>query len=237
LQKLRPALAAALLAVLVLAVRAVAEEPSSFTFAPAPPGTIVQSQLLYLAGDAMHSQWRAVASKKLLGKANGTSFYQWYLSVYAIDGTTYRLKYQSPRDGGPLSTVTKPNGADIWFPLQTLKIDAPVQLMHESVDNLVVETHEQSADCGGATVAAFGTDSAGNVVPVVSARNGCELTSQPINSKAGRGLLLSGPYYNATAAMCCPTKPKASAELKYTNGKWVETPAYYELFPGKLPPQ
>jgi hypothetical protein len=237
LQKLRLTLAAALLGVLVLAVRAIAEEPPSYTFSPLPPGTVVQNQLLYLAGDAMHSQWRAVASKKLLGTSNGTSFYQWYLSVYAIDDTTYQLKYQSPAKGGPLSKVTRPNGAPMWFPLQTLKIDAPAQLMGDGKDDLVVESHETGADCGSATVTVFATDSNGKVVPAVSVRNGCELTASTINSKDGPTLWLTGPYYAANAAMCCPTKPKANAMLSYTNGKWVETPSYYEFFPGKLPPQ
>jgi hypothetical protein len=233
----RLALAAAMLAVLALASRAAAEEPPNYTYDVSAPGTIVQNQLLYLAGDAMHSQWRAIVSKKLLGKANGTAFYQWYLSIYAIDGTTYKLKYQSPRDGGPLSVVTKPSGADLWLPVQSVKIDAPVQLVAQGKDNLVVESHEMAADCGGAIVSVFAADDAGKVVPAVSARNGCDLTAQPVNSKAGASLTLIGPYYGPNAAMCCPTKPKASATLRYANGKWVETPDYYELFVGKLPPQ
>jgi hypothetical protein len=237
LHYLRLALATALFAVFAVGPRALAEEPPHYTFDSPPPGTVVQSQLLYLTGDAMHSQWRAVASKVRLGISGGTDVYQWYLSVYAIDDTVYHLKYQSPRDGGPLSKVTKPNGSPMWYPLQTLKIDAPIWLMTDSVDNLVVESHETGADCGTGVVSVFMANTSGNVVPAVSARNGCDLTSTPINSKAGRKLLLTGPYYGPNAAMCCPTNAKASASLQYLNGKWVETPNYYELFPGKLPPQ
>jgi hypothetical protein len=121
--------------------------------------------------------------------------------------------------------------------MQSGKIDAPISLMTEGKDNLVVESHEAGADCGAATIAVFTTNAAGSVVPAVSVRNGCSLTAQPVNSAAGTKLSLSGPYYAADAAMCCPTKPNATATLQYTGGKWVETPAYYELFPGKLPPQ
>ncbi len=233
---LRLALATAMLAAAALSARALAEEPPHYTFDVAAPGTIQQNQLLYLAGDAMHSQWRAVLSKKRVGSSGHDVFYQWYLSVYAIDGTTYKLQYQSPRDGGPFSTVTKANGAPMWFPIQTGKIDPPIALMMEGKDNLVVESHEMAADCGGAVVAVFTTNTTGKVVPAVSVRNGCELTASPVNSKAGRSLTLAGPYYGPNAAMCCPTIVKATATLQYVNGKWVETPNRYELFPGKLPP-
>jgi hypothetical protein len=234
---LRLALATAMLAVAALGSRALAEEPPHYTFDVAAPGTIQQNQLLYLAGDAMHSQWRAILSKKQVGSSGHDVFYQWYLSIYAIDGTTYKLQYQSPRNGGPFSNVTKANGAPLWFPVQSGKIDAPIALMMEGKDNLVVESHEMSADCGSGVVAVFTTDNTGKVVPAVSARNGCELTASPVNSKAGRSLTLAGPYYGPNAAMCCPTIVKAVATLQYANGKWVETPNRYELFPGKLPPQ
>jgi hypothetical protein len=226
-----------MLAVFALVPRALAEEPPHYTFDVSAPGTIVQNQLLYLAGDAMHSQWRALLSKKSVGTSGHDVFYQWYLSVYAIDGDTYKLHYQSPRDGGPFSTVTKASGAPLWFPVESGKIDAPIALMMEGKDNLVVESHEMAADCGSGVVAVFTANAAGKVVPAVSARNGCELTVSPVNSKAGTSLTLAGPYYGPNAAMCCPTIAKATATLAYVNGAWVQTPKRYELFPGKLPPQ
>jgi hypothetical protein len=236
---LRLALATALLAVLVLtlAPRVSADEPPDFTFDKPVPGAVEQNEKLYLAGDGMHSQWRAILSRVKVGTDGKTDFYQWYLSIYAIDDTTYKLKYRSPGNGGPFSTVTKAHGAQLWFPMQSAKIDAPISLMMQGKDNLVVESHEAGADCGAATIAVFTTNAAGNVVPAVSVRNGCSLTAQPVNAAAGAKLLLSGPYYAADAAMCCPTKPNATATLQYLNGTWVETPRYYELFPGKLPPQ
>lgn len=222
-------------------VPAVAEEPPHPAFSPAPPGTVEQSQLVYLAGEAMHSQWRAIASKNLAGRNSGTDFYQWHLSFYAIDGTTYRLKYQSPTNGGPLSKVTQASdGVKMWFPLQSLKIAGAGEFVKQGVQQLVVASHEAGADCGSATVTVFGTSAGGAVVPLVSVRNGCALKAAIAHAKtsgARDAIVLSGPYYNATAPMCCPTKPKAAAVLSYRNGKWTETPNYFPFYVGKFPPE
>lgn len=235
--RLGPALTA-LAAIAALAIPATAEEPANYTFSPAPPGTVVQSQVVYLAGQAMHSQWRGVASKKLLGKANGEDAYQWYFSIYRIDGTVYHLKYQSPANGGPLETSTRTNGAPTWFPVQELKIVGAAQLQEPAVEQLVVQSHAMSADCGGGTVSVFTADAAsGAVRPAVSVSNGCELTATIVHGTSGDTIALHGPYYGPNAAMCCPTKNNASATLAYRNGKWVETPNYYQLYVGKLPPQ
>lgn len=216
-----------------------AEEPANATFAPSPPGTVAQSQLVYLSGEAMHSQWRAIASKKLVGQGNGTDFYQWYLSFYVLDGTTYRLKYQSPSNGGPLERVTQASGgAKMWYPIQSLQIAGIGEFVQAGVQQLVVQSHEAGADCGGAMVTVFSANASGAVVPAVSVRNGCELKATIAHAKtpgARDAIVLSGPYYNATAPMCCPTKSKAAAVLSYRNGKWTETPTYYEFFVGKFP--
>ncbi len=222
-------------------VPAGAEEPPHPTFAPPPPGTITQSQVVYLAGEAMHSQWRAVASKNLVGTSSGTNFNQWYLSIYAIDGTTYHLKYQSPANGGPLMKVTQVSGgAKMWFPLQTLQIAGIGEFMQAAVQQVVVQSHEAGADCGGATVSVLAVNAKDVVVPAVSVRNGCELKATITHSHSSTvrdSIVLSGPYYNATAPMCCPTKAKAAAVLSYRNGRWTETPKYFEVLVGKFPPQ
>jgi len=62
-----------------------------------------------------------------------------------------------------------------------------------------------------------------------SITNGCEL-------KAAIGadndsIELHGPYYASGAPMCCPTKPHASAVLRYHHGKWLESPAISRLHP------
>jgi hypothetical protein len=219
---------------LVFVFRAFAAEPPNTTFSPKPPGTIAQNQLVYLDGEAMHSQWRAVASKKLVGTASNTTFNQWYLSIYAIDGTTYKLKYQSPANGGPLSSVEKAKGADLWFPLQQLQIVGAAELMQPAVQQLVVQSHESAADCGAGFVTVLTVNGAGKVVPAVSVRNGCDLSATILHAIGGTVIKLTGPYYSASAAMCCPTKAHASAILRYRNGAWTETPKYYEFFAGKF---
>ncbi|MEO6834555.1 MAG: hypothetical protein ABI231_01420 [Candidatus Tumulicola sp.] len=239
MHRLRSLTTFALLAALPLVIPAAAEEPANYTLSPVPAGTVVQNRLVYLRGEAMHSQWRAVASKKLAGAANGTSFYQWYLSIYAIDGTTYHRKYQSPADGGPLSVVKQATGAKMWFPVQTLQIVGNAELMQSGVQQLVVQSHETGADCGAATVTVFATGSSGKVVPAVSLRNGCDLkaTLAPAHGNVRDAIVLSGPYYNATAPMCCPTKARATAVLSYRGGKWIETPKYFALYPGAFAPE
>lgn len=234
-----PALAGAALCFGLLAPTS-AEEPAHVTYVPAPPGTVSQNQLVYLTGEAMHAQWRAVASKQLIGQGNGTTFYQWYLSVYALDGSTYRLKYQSPANGGPLSKVTQASGgAKMWFPVQTLQIAGTGEFQKAGVQQLVVSSHEMAADCGSAMVSVLAANADGTVVPAVSVRNGCSLKATIAHAKtpgARDAIVLSGPYYNATAPMCCPTKAKAAAVLSYRNGTWTETPKYYSFHAGKFPP-
>ena len=228
---LRSALSLAFFIAIAPCATAVAEEPAAFTFSPAPPGTTVQSGVVYLAGEAMHSQWRAVISKKKLGTSDdGTAFYQWYFSLYAIDGATYRLKYRSPRDGGPLSAVTKANGANLWFPMQSVKIVGTGEFMQPAVQQVVVQSHESAADCGGGTVSVFAYNSkTGKPFPSATVTNGCDLSARIVRANGSAAIRLVGPYYGPNAAMCCPTKPKAAATLRYVNGKWVETPSYYQL--------
>ncbi len=228
------ALALALAVVLPIGLRA--EEPAHYTFSPAPPGTVTQNVMLYMAGQAMHSQWRAVASKKLVGTDSGTKFYQWYISIYQIDNTTYTLRYQSPMNGAPLDKVTKTHGGGMWFPLQEATIVGAGEFAMQTVDQLVVSSHQTGADCGAATITVFGYNPKTNkVVRNVTVDNGCTLTAKIVRGSNGANdsLVLSGPYYNKTAPMCCPTKPKASATLKYVNGKWVQSPAYYTLTQGQ----
>lgn len=232
--------AAVALSALLFSIPATAQEPAHYTFSPAPPGTVVSNQLVYLAGEAMHSQWRAVASKRLVGSSGTTAFNQWYLSIYRLEGTSYALKYRSPGNGGPLETVTQASdGVKMWFPLQSLTVVGPAELMTAGVQQLVVQSHETGADCGAATVSIFAADARGNVVPAVSVRNGCELRATIAHGHGAvrDSIVLSGPYYNAKAPLCCPTKVKAAAVLSYRNGRWTQTPKYYEMFVGKLPPQ
>lgn len=239
-RRLRSLAAAAALAVLASAVPAAADEPQNFTYDPKPPGQLVDSQIVYLAGESMHSQWRAVTSKKLLGTSGGTNVYQWYLSIYAIEDTTYKLFYQSPAGGGPLSRVAR--AGQTWLPQQSVQVVGAADLMESDkpqVEELVVISHEAGAACGTSTLTVFTAD-AGKVHPALSMRNNCRLTATIVhndNTVTSDTIEVTGAYYAPNAALCCPTKPKVTAVLSYRNGKWVQTPKYFDMYPGHFPPQ
>lgn len=207
-----------------------AAEPTHYTFSPQPPGTVVQSQLVYLAGEAMHSQWRALLSKELLGSGNGTRFYQWFLSFYAIDDTTYRLKYRSPASPVPFSRVTKAHGASFWFPVQDAKIVGTGEFMGSGAQQLVVQSHEAAADCGTSRVDVFFYGSAmQSVMTTLSVQNSCGLSASVIHGSDRDLLQLTGPYYAANAPLCCPTKQQAKATFRFSNGTWSEQPHYFKI--------
>ncbi len=219
-------LVAGALAVALL-LPAAAAEPPHYTFSPGAPGQIVQSLLFYPAGEGMQSQWRAVASRVHLGG----SAYQWYLSVYAIDYDTavYRLKYRSPGDGRPLTRVTRAGGSP-WFPQQSLHIVGAAELAQSGVQNLVVQSREASADCGSASVSVFTYDWTRQQFRLAaSVTNGCALTATLEHGSTGDAVQLIGPYYSASAPLCCPTKARAVAYLRYAHGKWTESPSYFPL--------
>jgi hypothetical protein len=131
-----------------------------------------------------------------------------------------------------LTKVTKAPGSDWWFPEQSATIVGAAALMGGTAQQLVVQSHETGADCGSATVTVFRYDNtAKKIVPAVTVQNGCDLTATII-----RGTIeLSGPYYGPKAAMCCPTREKATATLVYRKGAWIESPQYYTLFPNAFP--
>jgi hypothetical protein len=206
-----------------------AAEPPQYTFSPPPPGAIVQSRLVYLTGEAMHSQWRAVLSKGLVGSGNGTRFYQWFLSFYAIDGTVYHLKYRSPDAPVPFGRVTKAHGASLWFPVQDAKIAGAGELMGPGAQQLVLQSHEAAADCGTARVDVFFYGAAMQMVMrTLSVENSCSLSASVIHAH-GDSLQLTGPFYAANAPLCCPTKERATATLRFNNGTWTEKPPYFKI--------
>lgn len=206
-----------------------ADEAAHQTFSPVPPGTVVTSKVVYLSGEAKHSQWRAVLSKVRLGVVYGVTYYQWYLSIYAIDGTTYHLRYQSPRDRLPPDLVKKAQRSHSWLlPLEDASIVGAAELMQPGVQQLVVATHTAGADCGAANVTIYAIDEkTEKVVPAVSIENHCELSAAIVHEKGGDAVKLTGPYFSPTATCECPTKSKATAMLRYRNGAWIETPKYF----------
>ena len=196
-------------------------------WSPPPPGSIVQNQSVAFNGESASGAGRAVTSKELVGSGNGQKFYQWHLSIYLLRNGAYRLRYQSPRNGGPLSRVEQANGAKMWFPVQALTIVGAASLMHAGVQQLVVQSHEMGADCGSATVTVFATKPGGSIGPVATVTNSCDLMAKI--SADGASIELTGPYYKSNAPLCCPTKPNAAATLHYAAGKWSETPNYFKL--------
>jgi hypothetical protein len=157
-------------------------------------------------------------------------FYQWFLSFYANDGAVYRLKYRSPNAAVPFSHVTKAHGASMWFPVQDAKIVGTGALMGSGAQQLVVQSHEAAADCGTARVDVFFYGSAMQaVMTTLSVENSCELSASLIHGAHGDVLQLTGPYYATNAPLCCPTKPKVTATLRFSNGSWIERPHYFKI--------
>jgi len=219
-----------LAALVAFSVAAVAEEPPHYTFDPQPPGMVVQSRVVYLAGEAMHSQWRVVVSKSPVGYNGKQTFYQWYLSIYALDGTDYRLKYRSPNKPIPFTTVTKAHGADMWFPVADASIPGVGELMGPGAQQVVVSSLEAGADCGTARVDVLFFDAAMQMIlPTLSVENGCNLQAKVIHDSSGMALQITGPYYGPNAALCCPTKPKATAIFRFHNGDWTQSPKYFKI--------
>jgi hypothetical protein len=217
--------------VFALTTAAIADEPRNYTYSPRPPGAIVQSQVFYPAGEAMHSQWRAVLSRKALGNdGKTTTFYQWYLSIYAIDGTVYHLKYRSPQNPIPFATVERATGANLWFPVQNASIAGVGELMGPGAQQVVITSHQMAADCGSGRVDVLFQDAAmQQIMPTLSVQNGCELSAKVIHDAKGYAVSMTGPYYGPHAPMCCPTTAKATAIFRFTSKGWVQTPKYFEI--------
>ncbi len=213
--------------VALLSFLAVRTAHAKDAFVPPVPGTIVQRQDVAFNGEGVADRWPALVSKKLVGSGNGHHFYQWYLSIYAPRRGAYRLRYESPGNGGPLSRVVQANGAKMWFPVQEAKIVGVAGLMHLKTQQLVVASQEMGADCGSAAVTVFATKPGGSAGPLATVGNPCALDAK-IGSD-GASIELVGPYYASNAPLCCPTKAQATAVLRYSGGKWIETPNYFKI--------
>jgi hypothetical protein len=195
-------------------------------FVPQPPGSVAQNERVAFSGSG-NIEWRAIVSKERVGEANDRSFYQWFLSFYMLDRGVYRLRYQSPRNGGPLSRVTQAHGAQMWFPVAEARIVGTASLMQPGAHQLVVQSHEMAADCGSGAVTIFATNLRRNVAAVATIENSCDLSATV--GKGGTSIVLTGPYYKPDAPLCCPTKAHATAELRYHDGAWALSPNYFKV--------
>ncbi len=219
---------------------------------PAPPGTIVEIRPVFFDGisgpRAADPEWYVVLSRKLLGSHSGKQFYQWYFLVYQSELAGNVLEYESPADGGPLSIVKQQRGSNSWLPRQQLRVISGYDFVQpvlrarsgrrstRNLEQVVLESHEMTTDCGAGTVTVFGVASS-KIEPFVSARNRCELRASIVDGEGGPDtIVLSGPFFGPGAPMCCPTKPHAIATLSYSSGGWIETPNYFPFYVGRLPP-
>jgi hypothetical protein len=198
-----------------------------YTSLPAPPGDVVQRENVTFSGSRPTDRWNVVVSKRFLGRGGGRSFYQWYIAIYALSRGMWRLRYESPGNGGPLTKVTQANGANMWFPVQEAKIVGSAPLIERRVQMLVVQSHEMAADCGSAAVTIFGTNGGNTARPVATVTNPCDLSVRI--GTDGTSLELTGPYYAANAPLCCPTKTHAEAVLRYSEHRWVVSPPYFKV--------
>ncbi len=106
------------------------------------------------------------------------------------------------------------------------------EFMEAGVQQLVVVSHEVGADCGSARVDVFFDDAAMKMImPTLSVENGCSLSAAVVHGAHGDALAVTGPYYSANAALCCPTKNKATAIFRFHNGTWTQTPRYFKVLP------
>ena len=97
--------------------------------------------------------------------------------------------------------------------------------MRPAIQQLVVTVQSSAADCGTQTAYVLGM-SAGKIVRRAAWVNACSLNAT--FGPHGNSITLSGPYYSAAAALCCPTKPRAASTIRFTRGKWVQTPVYFK---------
>lgn len=194
-----------------------------------PPGKIVQDVVAYLSGEAMNSRWHVVTSRKMVGLELGKApAYQWYVSFYAPAGDGLKLVYQLPnKEGMLLDTVVKANGAELYFPRQNVQIVGTGEFERSGVQDVVIASRQSAADCGTADVTVFGARSDMTVESRVHVGNGCDLHAAIVKKGALQAIQLTGPYYGPKAALCCPTKPSATAVLAYSNGTWSVKPNYF----------
>ena len=223
-----------LLSALALAlITSTASAKPMMQYTTPPPGSVVQDVVVYLSGEGMSSRWHVVSSRVPVGRQNGQQIaYQWYLSIYEPAGNGWKLASRWPGNANsPLSKVTKAHGAELYFPAQSVKIVGGAELEQAAVQDAVVQIHESAADCGSSTVAIIGLTKKYQPTIRTTVQNGCDLQASIVKYGQMQAVQLTGPYYGPKAAMCCPTKNKATARLTYSGQirGWNVTPNYFKL--------
>jgi hypothetical protein len=188
------------------------------------PGTVVQRMAVTFTPGA---PWHAELTKTLAGRGDGQTFFQWNLTVENPSGQPV---YASPPGGVPFTRVEKASGGRLYFPVADASFAGAGTFMNARTQQLVVVSHEASADCGMARVDVLGYDTATrSIAPALSVTNGCDLSARIVHEKGGDMLAVSGPYYAANAALCCPTKSRVTALFRFRAGRWTQHPRYFTV--------
>lgn len=218
-----------------------------FAFAPGAAGAktsmidywpwkgVLAQKMHVVLGPGRGTKYVAMVWHEPLGTERGSApRFQPEFVLYRADGFGKGLApvYRSPIRGDSLQLVPEmqpiPNTPGVWMPgYVDVRIVGSAQLMGPGENQLVVRIYSSAADCGAATVHVLAVGPGDRLHDVVRAENYCSLEAalQP------PGIALKGPYYDPNAPLCCPTKNKATALLRYDrkSGKWLIAPQYFRL--------
>ena len=190
-----------------------------------PPPVIDHEMTAYLAGEAMNSRYEIVASRLRLTNSQ----WQPYLTIYAQRGDGFSEIYQSPSKNDALALVPRRQpvpGGSLYLPTVDVHLIGKAEFMGAGRQEAAVLVHQAGADCGSTALSILRSDPGpGPVRLAAQVSNPCDLSAKI----QGHTIVLTGPYYNPTAALCCPTQAHARAILAYGSGRWTLHPAYFKL--------
>ncbi|MBV9737673.1 MAG: hypothetical protein JO177_05835 [Candidatus Eremiobacteraeota bacterium] len=192
---------------------------------PPPPGMVDHTITAYLAGEAMNGRYEIVASRLRLNNSQ----WQPYVTIYAQRATGFGEIYQSPSKNDALALVPRREavpGGSLYLPTVDVHLIGKAEFMASGRQEAAVLVHQAGADCGSTALSILRADPVhGTIRLAAQVSNPCDLSAKI----QGHTIVLSGPYYNATAALCCPTQAQARAILAYGAGRWTLHPAYFKL--------
>ncbi|MGC8484491.1 MAG: hypothetical protein ACP5O6_02490 [Candidatus Baltobacteraceae bacterium] len=217
---------------LIAALSLLALAPLSIALAAANGGAAPQrvaSGRVDFAGPG-NGVWLARVTTATLGRDASRIFKQWRIEIERPQRLGGGIAYRTPGTDNLLDPVEKAHGANLWFPNQEAQLLGVGRFLPGERRQLVVRVYQSGADCGSVTVALLGLrGKTGNVGRMVSLENACSLDVKILRNSKGDELLLSGPYYAESAALCCPTKAHAEARLLYRGGRWIERPQLFKI--------
>ncbi len=199
-------------------------------------GVVAQKMPIVLGTGRRANYVAIVWHEDLSTPENTTQRFQPFFELYRANAAGKRqgpAVYRSPSRDDPLKLVPKmqpiPNARGVWMPgYVDVRLIGSAQLMQPGESQLVLRVYSSAADCGAATLHVLTLGSRREVLhDVVQVQNYCALEAnlQP------HSVALTGPYYDRNAALCCPTKNRATALLRYDRKResWVIAPQYFRL--------